>query len=42
MFNKILAILKFSAALFEKMPLFVCLVFNIENKRMVKLENLFS
>ena len=42
MFNKIFAKLKFPPALFEKIPLFVCLVFKIENKVILKLQNLFS
>ena len=31
MFKKIFAKLKFSPAMFQKIPLFVCLVFKIEN-----------
>ena len=42
MFKKIFAKLKFSPAMFEKMPSFVCLVFKIKNKRILKLQNLFS
>ena len=34
--------LKFSPALFEKVPSFVCFVFKIENKWILKLQNLFS
>ena len=34
--------LKFSPALFEKIPSFVFLVFKNENKRILKLQNLFS
>ena len=34
--------LKFSLALFEKIPSFVFLVFKNENKRILKLQNLFS
>ena len=34
--------LKFSQALFEKIPSFVCLVFKIENEWILKLQNLFS
>ena len=41
-FKKVFAKLKFSPALFEKIPSFVCLVFKIENKVVLKLENLFS
>ena len=42
MFKKIFAKLKFSLALFEKIPLFVCLVSKIEKKWILKLQNLFS
>ena len=42
MFKKIFAQLKFFPALFEKIQLFVCLVFKIENKWILKLQNLFS
>ena len=41
-FKKIFAKLNFSPALFEKIPSFVCLVFIIENKWILKLQNLFS
>ena len=37
MFQKIVAKLKFSPALFEKIPSFVCLVFKNENKWILKL-----
>ena len=40
--KNIFAKLKFSSALFKKMQLFVCLVFKIENKWILKLQNLFS
>ena len=42
LFRKFFARLKFSPALFEKIPSFVCLVFKIENKLILKLQNLFS
>ena len=42
MFRKIFAELKFSHALSEKIPSFVCLVFKIENKLILKGQNLFS
>ena len=42
MSKKIFAKLKFFPALFEKIPSFVCLVFKIENKLILKLQNLFS
>ena len=42
MFQKIFAKLKFSTALLEKIPSFVCLVFKIENKSILKLQILFS
>ena len=42
MFKKIFAKLKSSPALLEKIPSFVCLVFKIENKWILKLKNLFS
>ena len=41
-FKKMFAKLKFSPALFEKIPSFVFLVFKNENKRILKLQNLFS
>ena len=41
-FKKMFAKLKFSPALFEKIPSFVCLVFKIENKWILKLQNMFS
>ena len=41
-FKKIFAKLKFSPALFEEIPSFVCLVFKIENKWTLKLQNLLS
>ena len=41
-FKKVFAKLKFSPALFEKLLSFVCLVFKIENKWILKLQNLFS
>ena len=41
-FKKIFGKLKFPTALFEKLPSFVCLVFKIENKWVLKLQNLFS
>ena len=34
MFKKIFAKLKFSLALFEKIPSFLCLVFQIENNQL--------
>ena len=42
MFKKIFSKLKFSPALFEKKPSFVCLVFKIKNKWILKFQNLFS
>ena len=42
LFKKIFAKWKFSPALLEKIPSFVCLVFKIENKWILKLQNLFS
>ena len=39
MSKKIFAKLKFSPALFEKVPSFVCLVFKIENKMNFKIAN---
>ena len=42
MFKEIFSKLNFSPALFEKIPSFVCLVFKIENKWILKLQNLFS
>ena len=41
-FKKIFAKLKFSPVLFQKIPSFVCLVFKIEDKWILKLQNLFS
>ena len=41
-FKNIFAKVKFSLALFEKIPLFVCLLFKIEKKLILKLQNLFS
>ena len=41
-FKKIFVKLKFSLVLFEKIPSFVCLEFKIENKLILKLQNLFS
>ena len=41
-FKKIFAKLKFFPALFENIPSFVYLVFKIENKWILKLQNLFS
>ena len=40
--KNIFAKLKFSPALFEKILSFVCLVFKIENKYILKLQNLLS
>ena len=40
--GKFFAKLKFSSALFEKIPSFACLVFKIENKWILILQNLFS
>ena len=42
MFKKKFAKLKFSPVLFEQMQLFVCLVFKIESKWILKLQILFS
>ena len=42
MSKKTFAKLKFFPALFEKIQSFVCLVFKIENKLILKLQNLFS
>ena len=41
-FKKIFAKLKFSPALFDKIPSFLCLVFKIENEWILKLQNLLS
>ena len=40
--TKIFAKLKFSSDVFIKIPTFVCLVFKIENKLILKLQILFS
>ena len=42
MSKKTFAKLKFFPALFKKIQSFVCLVFKIENKLILKLQNLFS
>ena len=41
MFKKVFAKLKFSTALFEKLPSFACFVFKLENKWILKLQICF-